>query len=77
MAQKGPEGSVMFMHTNMPPKWSLAVPADFSIAVRRWQAISPGTHDAIEDFVEHSIDNFGYACFPVFMSRLNTPGECA
>jgi hypothetical protein len=70
MAQKDPEGSLMFMHTNMPSKWSLAVSEDVNLAVRRWQAISPGEYDRIEDFVELSIDKFGCAYFSVFLHRL-------
>lgn len=63
MAQKDPEGSLMFMHTNMPPKWTLAVPEEFDLAVRRWQAISPGEHAPIDNFVQLSIENFGCGIF--------------
>lgn len=59
MAQKGLDGKLMFMHTNMPPKWTLAVPEDFKRVVRRWQAITPGEHDRIESFVQRSQDEFG------------------
>lgn len=27
----------MFLHTNLSPKWSLAIPADFNYYHRRWQ----------------------------------------
>lgn len=30
-------GKLMFLHTNMSPKWNLAIPADFSFYSRRWQ----------------------------------------
>ena len=30
-------GNVMFLHTNLSPKWSLEIPADFSDYHRRWQ----------------------------------------
>lgn len=30
----------MFLHTNMSPKWNLAVPADFDYYSRRWQVMS-------------------------------------
>lgn len=30
----------MFLHTNMSPKWNLAIPADFEYYSRRWQVMS-------------------------------------
>ena len=33
-------GKLMFLHTNMSPKWNLAIPADFSFYSRRWQVSS-------------------------------------
>ena len=33
----GCAGNIMFLHTNLSPKWSLEIPADFSHYNRRWQ----------------------------------------
>ncbi|KAL3132425.1 hypothetical protein ABBQ32_008983 [Trebouxia sp. C0010 RCD-2024] len=41
MAQYSPEGKLMFLHTNMKPKWNLGLPADFSFYNRRWQILQP------------------------------------
>lgn len=30
-------GKLMFLHTNMSPKWNLAIPPDFDYYSRRWQ----------------------------------------
>ncbi len=30
-------GKLMFLHTNLSPKWSLEVPAEFAYYNRRWQ----------------------------------------
>ena len=30
-------GKLMFLHTNLSPKWSLGVPAEFAFYNRRWQ----------------------------------------
>ena len=32
-------GKLMFLHTNMSPKWNLAIPADFDFYTRRWQVV--------------------------------------
>ena len=34
-------GKLVFLHTNMSPKWNLAIPADFDFYSRRWQVLSP------------------------------------
>ena len=31
----------MFLHTNLSPKWSLEIPADFQYYHRRWQVVEP------------------------------------
>ncbi|DBA65601.1 TPA: hypothetical protein ACH3X2_002666 [Trebouxia sp. C0005] len=41
MAQYTPQGKLMFLHTNMSPKWNLAIPADFDYYSRRWQILQP------------------------------------
>ena len=30
-------GQLMFLHTNLSPKWSLEIPAEFNYYNRRWQ----------------------------------------
>lgn len=59
IAQKDPQGSLLFLHTNMKPKWSMAVPAAFESAVRRWRVLSPGIFYLHDDFVALSHGEFG------------------
>lgn len=42
MTQHTPDGHLMFLHTNLSPKWSLQVPADFGQYTRRWQVCGAG-----------------------------------
>ncbi|KAK9798888.1 hypothetical protein WJX73_001325 [Symbiochloris irregularis] len=42
MTQHDMHGNMMFLHTNLSPKWSLQLPGDFSMYSRRWQAVEPG-----------------------------------
>lgn len=42
MTQHDTDGNLMFLHTNLSPKWSLEIPADFSYYQRRWQVMEPG-----------------------------------
>lgn len=60
IVQKDPHGSLLFLHTNMKPKWTMAVPADFEFAVRRWRVLSPGQDSLYEDFVALSHREFGW-----------------
>lgn len=42
MVQHDPHGRVLFMHVNMPPKFSLHIVDSFMQYIRRWQVIFPG-----------------------------------
>ncbi|DBB17802.1 TPA: hypothetical protein ACH3X3_002830 [Trebouxia sp. C0006] len=42
MTQYDTDGKLMFLHTNLSPKWSLEVPAEFAYYNRRWQVLEPG-----------------------------------
>lgn len=42
MVQHDPYGRVLFMHVNMPPKFSLHIVDSFMQYIRRWQVIFPG-----------------------------------
>ncbi|CAL8466252.1 g5788 [Coccomyxa elongata] len=42
MTQYSPDGHLMFLHTNLSPKWNLMVPGDFEAYTRRWQVLVPG-----------------------------------
>lgn len=35
MTQHAPDGSLLFLHANLSPKWTLQVPGDFSAYTRR------------------------------------------
>ena len=69
----------MFLHTNMSPKWNLAIPADFDYYTRRWQVrvhipASVMTklvthHDAFAECVWPKLCIVGSACFGGY-------GEC-
>ncbi|KAK9810503.1 hypothetical protein WJX72_011854 [[Myrmecia] bisecta] len=51
MTQHDPDGRLMFLHTNMSPKWNLQIPASFTQFRRRWQVLQPGNQpflDAID-----------------------------
>lgn len=61
IVQKDPHGSVLFLHTNMRPKWTMAVPPSFESAVRRWKMLSPGQDFLFEDFIAFSHREFGCA----------------
>lgn len=37
MSQFAPDGRIMFLHTNLSPKWSLEIPGNFSLYRRRWK----------------------------------------
>ena len=37
MTQYSPDGNIMFLHTNLSPKWNLELPGDFSEYRRRWK----------------------------------------
>lgn len=75
MMQHAPDGSMMFIHANMPPKWYLAVPEDWQTRRRRWVMISPGPDELVQkfsDISEHvlgcvlvmSLYMAGLMCFP-------------
>lgn len=50
--QHAPDGTMMFLHANMPPKWYLAVAADWEAQQRRWTVISPGPDTLLQSFKE-------------------------
>jgi hypothetical protein len=64
MMQHAPDGSMMFVHANMPPKWYLAVAADWSAHQRRWTTISPGPEEHMQSFLQVSERFFGCVSFP-------------
>ena len=37
MTQYAPDGRLMFLHTNLSPKWNLEIPGNFSLYRRRWK----------------------------------------
>ena len=37
MTQHSPDGSIMFLHTNLSPKWNLEIPGEFTQYRRRWK----------------------------------------
>ena len=39
MTQHDTHGNMMFMHTNLSPKWSLQLPGSFDMYSRRWQVL--------------------------------------
>jgi alpha 1,2-mannosyltransferase len=59
IVQKHPHGSLLFLHTNMKPKWTMAVPERFEAGVRRWRVFSPGRDSLFDDFVSLSETEFG------------------
>lgn len=59
IAQKDPHGRLMFLHTNMKPKWTMAVPENFETVVRRWRVLSPGQDSLYDDFVALMDKDFG------------------
>ena len=60
MLQYAPDGSMMFVHANMPPKWYLAVAADWQVHQRRWVKISPGPDELVQSFSDISTHILGY-----------------
>jgi hypothetical protein len=59
IVQRDPHGALLFLHTNMKPKWTMAVPERFEAAVRRWRVLSPGHDTLFEDFRSLSEREFG------------------
>lgn len=59
MVQHAPDGSIMFVHANMPPKWYLAVAADWESHPRRWTKITPGPDALVQSFQEVSERDLG------------------
>lgn len=60
MMQHAPDGSMMFIHANMPPKWYLAVPEDWQMRRRRWVMISPGPDELVQNFSDISEHVLGF-----------------
>eukprot|EP00892_Ulva_mutabilis_P002081 jgi/Ulvmu1/11874/UM081_0032.1 len=50
MLQFSRDGSIAFVHANMPPKWFLGVQTDWHEGLRRWTVISPGPNATAEPF---------------------------
>jgi alpha 1,2-mannosyltransferase len=42
MVQAGDDGRPLFLHANLPPKWTLAREADLHPRARRWVTVQPG-----------------------------------
>ena len=45
MLQAGLDGAPMFLHANLPPKWTLELAADPAARARRWAVVQPGGGD--------------------------------
>ena len=59
MVQYARDGSIMFVHANMPPKWFLGVQTDWDESLRRWTVISPGLNITEEPFPALSLRLWG------------------
>lgn len=56
MTQFDPSGKLLFLHTNLSPKWHVHLPDDFDAGyTRRWQVMEPEHLD----FKTYSLANFG------------------
>lgn len=83
MVQHDTKGNMLFLHTNLSPKWNLNIPGDFAAYTRRWQVIIPLMrsfaeivtklgHDIEYDIWQSLID---FQCSANFATQVKVPSE--
>lgn len=56
---------LLFLHTNLSPKWNVGLPDDFDkYYTRRWEVLQPGNRDWVEFSTEHFAED---------LERVRTP----
>ena len=78
MTQYGPgqQGRLMFLHTNLSPKWNLNLPGSFRDYTRRWQVRAPSRRLPMRAACAISCGNDGWRCSSPAVCQLMLLRHC-